>query len=117
MDKKWVHLLFAVAGVVVAWVLAKSAEWVWSYFGRPNGFAVGTGAALVAGVATLIAWRNEQLFTLASEVTTELGKVTWPTRQETMNSTVVVVITTIIAAIFLGLVDAFWSSVIRLIFR
>lgn len=115
-DKKWVHVMFAVAGVLLAWLLAKSGEWAWSYFGKPNSFAIGTGAFLVAGVVTFIAWRNEQLFTLAGEVATELGKVSWPSRKETLNSTVVVVVTTVIASVFLGLIDGFWSTVTRLLY-
>src|SRR6201986_297425 len=79
MERKWVHVLFAVAGIMLAWLLSKCGEWAWSYFGRPNGFYVGAGSALVAGVATYICWKNEQIFALANEVTTELSKVTWPT--------------------------------------
>ena len=113
MERKWTHVLFAVAGIVLAWLCTKTGEWVWSYFGKPNSFAVGTGALLVAGVATLIAWRNEQLFGLAQEVTTELRKVTWPSRRETASSTIIVIVTTIIAAGFLGLFDGIWSWVTR----
>jgi len=108
--------MFAVGGVILAWLLAKSGEWAWSYFGKPNGFAVGTGAFLVAGVITLMLWRNEEVFTLASEVTGELKKVTWPTRRETFNSTVVVIITSIIASLILGMFDGIWAWVTRMIY-
>jgi preprotein translocase subunit SecE len=116
MERKWTHMLFAVGGIVLAWLLAKSGEWAWSYFGKPNGFAVGTGAVLVAGVATLIAWRNEELFSLAQECTAELRKVSWPSRKETFSSTVVVIVTTIISAAFLGMFDGVWSWVTRMIY-
>ena len=45
----------------------------------------------------------------------ELGKVTWPTKQQTMTSTWVVVAVTAILAIFLGLVDLGFSKIIGLI--
>jgi len=35
----------------------------------------------------------------------EFRKVTWPSRQELVNSTVVVIVVTVVLAFFLGLVD------------
>ncbi len=49
------------------------------------------------------------------EVKIELKKVTWPTRKQTMGSTVVVVILVIIFSLFLGLVDVSLSSLIRIV--
>jgi preprotein translocase subunit SecE len=116
MERKWTHVMFAVAGIVLAWLLAKCGEWAWGYFGRPNSLIVGTGAFALAGVATLIAWKNEMVFGLASEVAGELRKVTWPTRQELVGSTIVVIITTIVSSAFLGLFDGVWSWVTRMIY-
>jgi preprotein translocase subunit SecE len=42
-------------------------------------------------------------FTL--EVMAEFRKVTWPSRQELANSTVVVIVVTVVLAFFLGMVD------------
>lgn len=47
------------------------------------------------------------------EVKVELKKVTWPSRKQTMGSTVVVIVLVIIVAIFLGTVDAGLSALIR----
>ncbi|HLE08384.1 MAG TPA: preprotein translocase subunit SecE [Thermodesulfobacteriota bacterium] len=47
----------------------------------------------------------------------ELKKVTWPTRQQTISATWVVIIMTIVIAIFLGLVDLVLSSLIKYILR
>ena len=55
MDRKWVHVMFAVAGIILAWFLAKCGDWVWSYFAKPNDFYVGTGAVLLSGVITVVA--------------------------------------------------------------
>lgn len=49
------------------------------------------------------------------EVETELKKVTWPTRKQTAASTVVVIVLVIIFSVFLGLVDAGLSGIIRFI--
>jgi preprotein translocase subunit SecE len=44
----------------------------------------------------------------------ELKKVTWPTRQETMNLTVAVIAMTVAVAIFLGVIDTTLDQVVKL---
>ena len=39
------------------------------------------------------------------EVLAEFRKVTWPSRQELINSTVVVIVVTVVLAVFLGVID------------
>ncbi len=51
------------------------------------------------------------------EVKVELKKVTWPTRKQTLGSTVVVIILVMIISLFLGLVDMGLSSLIRVVLR
>ena len=51
------------------------------------------------------------------EVRQELKKVTWPTREELMGSTTVVIVTTLLMAIFIGTVDFFLSLLIRVLIR
>ena len=48
------------------------------------------------------------------EVRVETKKVTWPTRKETLASTVVVLVTTFIIAFFLGGVDLFLSKLVEM---
>ena len=45
----------------------------------------------------------------------ELRKVTWPTRQQTINLTLIVLAVTVAMAIFLGGVDWIFANLIRLI--
>ncbi len=47
------------------------------------------------------------------EVKVELKKVTWPTRKQTLGSTIVVIILVMIIALFLGIVDIGLSSLVR----
>ena len=49
------------------------------------------------------------------EVKVELKKVTWPSRKQTIGSTVVVVILAMIISLFLGVVDMGLSGLIRVI--
>lgn len=51
------------------------------------------------------------------EVRQELKKVTWPTREELIGSSVVVVVTTLLMALFIGVVDFFLSLIIRIVIR
>ncbi|MCG2755295.1 MAG: preprotein translocase subunit SecE [Desulfobacteraceae bacterium] len=51
------------------------------------------------------------------EVKVELKKVTWPTRKQTIGSTIVVIILVMIIALFLGAVDIGLSSLARVFIR
>jgi len=53
---------------------------------------------------------------LADEVVSELAEVTWPTRDETYVSTVVVVVTSVVAAVFTGTFDALWSALTNIVY-
>ncbi len=47
------------------------------------------------------------------EVKVELKKVTWPSRKQTMGSTIVVIVLVVIISMFLGVVDFGLSSLMR----
>jgi len=51
------------------------------------------------------------------EVRAELKKVAWPSRKQTIGSTVVVIIIVMIISFFLGMVDMALSSLIRLVLQ
>ncbi len=51
------------------------------------------------------------------EVISEFRKVTWPSRQELMNSTTIVVIVTLVLAFFLGGVDIGLARIVEKILR
>jgi preprotein translocase subunit SecE len=47
------------------------------------------------------------------EVKTELKKVTWPSRKDTLSGTLVVLVAVFIIAVFLGIVDSGLSNLIK----
>ncbi len=51
------------------------------------------------------------------EVVAEFRKVAWPSRQELINSTVVVIAVTVVVAVFLGAVDVALARVVERILR
>jgi preprotein translocase subunit SecE len=106
---KFVHLTFALAALLVAFVLSRTVDWAWSYFAKPNELVINGLALLVAGSAALVAYRNERVYTSVVDVTRELEKVTWPTRKETTAATIVVIVMVLISAAILSSFDALWS--------
>lgn len=51
------------------------------------------------------------------EVLSEFRKVSWPSRQELVNSTTVVVIVTVVLAFFLGGVDIVLARIVERVLR
>ena len=51
------------------------------------------------------------------EVVAEFRKVSWPSRQELINSTVVVITVTVVVSLFLGAVDVMLARVVERILR
>ena len=52
-----------------------------------------------------------------SEVRTEMQKVTWPTREELMGSTGVVLTTMLILSVFIGVADFMLANALKLVLR
>jgi preprotein translocase subunit SecE len=52
-----------------------------------------------------------------SEVKVELGKVSWPTRQELIASTWIIIVMTALLATYIGLVDLVLSKLLGLLIR
>jgi len=115
-SNRWVHMMFAGGGLVLALLMVKITEWVWSYFANPKGWAIDAIGIGFAAVITLVAWRHKETFQKATDITMELKKVTWPTRKETSAATMVVIVTVIISAILLGIFDLIWSWATGLIY-
>jgi preprotein translocase subunit SecE len=52
-----------------------------------------------------------------NEVTVELKKVSWPTRSELIGSTIVVIISVAVMAIFIGICDFIFSKAVHMIIK
>lgn len=52
-----------------------------------------------------------------NEVISELKKVTWPTREETMKLTVVVIVISIVVGAFIGGLDSLFLRATTLLFK
>ena len=58
----------------------------------------------------------EKITKFLKEVVAELKKVTWPTKEELTGSTIVVIVVSVIVAIFIGIVDRILTFVVSQIF-
>ena len=59
----------------------------------------------------------QQLQEFVKDVRLESTKVSWPTREELRDSTTVVIVTVLLVAAFVGIVDRILTAVVGLIFR
>jgi preprotein translocase SecE subunit len=72
---------------------------------------VSTLLGVVSGIVTLlVVLRNERARTFSDSVVTELYRVTWPTREETLGNTGIVVGATIFFATLLSTYDFLWAK-------
>ncbi len=59
----------------------------------------------------------DQVKQFLREVKTELKKVTWPSRKDTLSGTAIVLVAVFIIATFLGIVDSGLSNLIKMFLR
>lgn len=132
-SERYVHAAFFVAGILTAYIASKVLVLGWnSLTGWPaavravpqlisyteeqrDSYALVAGAAI--GTLTVIqSYRKENVRTWANEVAAELSKVTWPTREAVLNGTVVVVVASTLATVYVTILDRIWSFLTTLVY-
>lgn len=108
--ERWVQFGFIALAFVIFFGVDKLAFEIWRRFAQPDPIITGAIAAIVGILAAFYAYRHPTSRKLADEVVSELAQVTWPSRDETYVSTVVVVVTSVVAAAYTGVFDALWSA-------
>ncbi len=71
--------------------------------------------AVVAGLIALQTTRGQAFFVLAKEARIEIRKVVWPTRQETTQTTLIVVAVVLVMALLLWGLDSLLGWLVSLI--
>jgi len=59
----------------------------------------------------------QKLINFIREARAELRKVTWPNKKQLISSTIVVMITVALVAVFLGIVDLVFSRIVTIILQ
>ena len=114
---KPVHLIYLCGAVLLFYLLQWSIDWVWGYFGTsPSEFKMSLVAAIGAMVVGIALYRNDRVYHLANEVSSELKKVTWPTAKEVRAATAVVIVMAVTSAVILFLFDLVWSGLTDLVY-
>jgi preprotein translocase subunit SecE len=114
--ERWVQFAFIAAGVALFFLADNLTRFVWAQFGEPDGAIVSAVAGATAVLGAFALYRHPQVNQLATEVITELRDVTWPSRDEVYYSTIVVIVTSVVAAVYTGVFDAFWSFVTNTVY-
>jgi preprotein translocase subunit SecE len=73
-------------------------------------------ALLLSGVAAAVALQTERgraLWQFAGDARNEVRKVVWPTRQETLQTTLIVIVMVLILGVILWLFDMVLMSILR----
>jgi len=123
---KYVHAAFFAVGILAAFLGSKILGGAWTHLSEwpaavralPQLVAFSeeqrdtyclVGGAVIGAVGVLQAYRKEGVRTWADEVATELARVSWPNREAVMNGTLVVIVASAIAAVYVAVLDRFWS--------
>ena len=112
--ERYVVASLVAAAVLLSVVLSKGLQWVAVYAGINDpvlvlGQSVSQVFSYAVGLGTgLFVYKHPRLHELSVEVVDELSRVTWPTKEETGHSTIVVIVTVIICSLYLGVFDAVW---------
>lgn len=78
-------------------------------------YTTALGGIVAIGLAFYF-YRRADVRQWADEVASELSKVTWPDKSEVTNSTVIVIVASAFATIYLALLDYFWGFLTRLVY-
>ena len=103
---KWLGVIALVAGGIVG-------NW---YFGEESLLlraVVLVGLALAAGYLLYLTKRGKELWNLANESRVEIRRVVWPTREVTLQTTLIVIVLILIVALILWGLDSALSWVVK----
>ena len=131
--QKYVFATFAAAGVLGALLIGKIFTAIWNSLASwptaaravpqllrtaedDREFPMSVIGVLISGTVTFLAYSKPDVRTWADAVAEELGKVHWPDRDTVQNGTVVVMVATLFATIYVGLLDRLWGFVTTLVY-
>jgi preprotein translocase subunit SecE len=121
--RRFVYAAYFAGAIAIAFISSKALDFAWvklqNYqpsIGEPRDEIIMPLAGAVGAGAALYYWYRTRARQLAEEVAAEMSKVTWPSRTEVTNGTVVVIVTTVVSTVFFALMDKFWGFVTNLVY-
>jgi preprotein translocase subunit SecE len=104
--------------LVVSGIMLIAGIWAFYYFAAYSLLLRVIALLVIAGGAAAIALTSEpgrQLWRFALDSRMEVRKVVWPSRQETMQTTLIVVVMVFIIGLVLWLFDTILMAILRLL--
>ncbi|SNC58767.1 preprotein translocase subunit SecE [Sodalis endosymbiont of Henestaris halophilus] len=101
--------------VAILLVLAIVGNYFYRDYNLPMRASVVVLVIVIAGVVAMMTIKGKSIVTFAREASTEIRKVIWPTREETLNTTLVVVTVTAVMSLLLWGLDGVLVRVISFI--
>jgi preprotein translocase subunit SecE len=132
-SERYVHAAFFFAGILTAYIASKTLVLGWNALSgwsaavravpqlvsyteeQRDSYALVAGAG-VGALTVIQAYRKDSVKTWANEVAAELSKVTWPSREAVLNGTLVVVVASAIATVYVTILDRLWSFLTTLVY-
>jgi preprotein translocase SecE subunit len=121
--QRWVYAAYFAGAIGIAFLFSKIIDFAWirlqtlkPALGEPRDEIVMPLAGLVGAGTAVYFWFRTRARQLMEEVTAEMAKVTWPTKNEVYSGTVVCIVTTIVSTVFFALMDKFWGFFTNLVY-
>jgi len=116
--RKWVHLSYLFIAALLAYIVFTFAFHFVGVYDLEAKFqdidlAVRGLSVFVGALAFIILYKNDKANQFMSEVVVELSRVTWPSQNDTVKGTIVVVIMVLISGFILGGLDGLWAYVMK----
>jgi preprotein translocase subunit SecE len=125
---KYVHAAFFVVGITTAFIAGRVLAGVWNalaawppavhavpqllLYGEDERPSFTFVAGVVIGIIVVAQmFRKPSVRTWSDDVAAELSKVVWPSRETVTNGTIVVVVASALATVYVGLLDRLWAFV------
>ena len=115
--QRYIYLTFLAGAITIALTVRSASVATLAALGRPDNMVGGMVpiSVVIAGGVGLMAFftalRNRDAVIFTNEVIVELVKVKWPDREETVNSTLIVLVATFILAGALAFFDWGWARI------
>ncbi len=119
-NQKFIYLFFVSMAILLGATFRSATISILNMIEQPDllvGGMLSLSALIGAASAVIgffVALRNAQAVSFTDQTIIELAKVTWPDREETVNSSMVVIIATLIMASSLAFFDLFWARITNL---
>jgi len=121
-NQKLVSLIYLACGFI-AWLISRelfATVWAIAHLPAPADWVMSPSEMLGIAMGVImfvILIRSRKVGTFTNDTITELGKVVWPNRKETVLSTGVVSVLVAIAATILFLFDVLWGALVHVFYQ